>query len=84
MIRRFYSHYFKAISNEKYVNPRKSFESYFLSFEGEARLEIMQKNTVVGGGIAAGEEYLGLTHIAFSVGSEVEVDRLTEQMRADG
>ena len=84
VIRQFYVHYFKATSNEKYVNSHKGFESYFLNFGGEARLEIMQKNTLVAGGTPAGKEYLGLTHLALSVGSEVEVDQLTERLRTDG
>lgn len=84
IVRQFYIRYFKAISNEKYVNPRKGFESYFLSFEGEARLEIMQKDTVQAIGETNVSEHLGLTHLAFSVGSETEVDRLTEKLRTDG
>lgn len=31
-----------------------------------------------------GTEYLGLTHLALSLGSESDVNRLTEQLRADG
>lgn len=86
VIRQFYLHYFNATSNEKYVNPRKGFTSYFLSFEGEARLEIMQKEGVEANkAISSGRtEYLGLTHLALSVGSELEVNQLTEQLRADG
>ena len=84
VIRQFYTRYFKGTSNEKYVNPRNGFESYFLSFEGGTRLEIMQKSAVVTDGSETGEEYLGLTHVAFSVGSEVEVDRLTEDLRVAG
>lgn len=83
-LRRFYHHYFNASSNEKYVNSRKGFESYFLSFEGEARLEIMQKDSVQEGNAGAMPEYLGFTHLAFSVGDENEVDQLTERLRADG
>ncbi len=81
VIRQFYETYFGAIANEKYINPRKGFESYFLSFSGEARLEIMQKEHVADGANADGSEYLGLTHFALSVGSKEEVDRLTERLR---
>jgi lactoylglutathione lyase len=84
VIRRFYMQYFNAFSNEKYINSRKAFESYFLSFEGESRLEIMQKTSVQEGYAGAMTEYLGLTHLAFSVGDENEVDQLTERLRADG
>lgn len=84
VMRTFYIQYFQASSNEKYVNPRKGFESYFLIFDGEARLEIMQKGEVQPRENTAGAEYSGLTHLAFSVGTEAEVDRLTERLRADG
>jgi lactoylglutathione lyase len=33
----FYERYFNAKSNDKYINPKKNFESYFLSFESGAR-----------------------------------------------
>ena len=84
VLRDFYLRYFKATSNEKYLNPRKGFASYFLSFEGESRLEIMQKDSVQDGNAGEKPEYLGFTHVAFSVGDEKEVNQLTERLRADG
>ncbi len=84
VLRDFYLRYFKATSHEKYLNPRKGFASYFLSFEGEARLEIMQKDSVQDGYAGENPEYLGFTHLALSVADEKEVDQLTEQLRADG
>ena len=42
MLRKFYMRYFNMQSNDKYVNTKKNFSSYFLSFEdGGARIEIM-------------------------------------------
>ena len=32
--REFYTTYFNGKSNEKYVNPKKGFASYFVTFEG--------------------------------------------------
>lgn len=41
-LRNFYITYFNGTSNEKYINPKKGFESYFISFDqGFASLEIM-------------------------------------------
>ncbi|WP_373515022.1 VOC family protein, partial [Persicitalea sp.] len=80
VIRCFYEKYFGATANEKYVNPRKGFVSYFLSFSGESRLEIMQKETVANGANSEGTEYLGLTHFALSVGNKEEVVQLTERL----
>ena len=83
VIRQFYEKYFGATANEKYLNPRKEFESYFLSFAGETRLEIMQKKSVNSGTDSDAEEYLGLTHFALLLGSKASVDQLTERLRAD-
>ena len=33
-LKTFYTTYFKGKSNEKYINPQKGFESYFISFNG--------------------------------------------------
>ena len=32
-LRNFYITYFNGTSNEKYINPKKGFESYFISFD---------------------------------------------------
>jgi lactoylglutathione lyase len=44
----FYVKYFGGKSNEKYVNPKKGFASYFVTFEGGASLEIMQRTRKTG------------------------------------
>ena len=41
----FYIRYFKGESNEKYSNPIKQFESYFISFENGTKLELMRKQS---------------------------------------
>ena len=45
-LRQFYETYFDGQANTKYVNPRKQFESYFLTFADGARLELMQMPTI--------------------------------------
>ena len=78
----FYVKYFDGKSNDKYVNEKKSFSSYFISFSDGARLELMHNPGVE---IMQEKEYpLGWTHLAFSVGSREKVDELTEQLRQDG
>ena len=37
----YYCQYFGGQSNSKYINEKKQFESYFISFETGARLELM-------------------------------------------
>ena len=81
-MRAFYVKYFGATSNERYHNPAKQFQSYFLSFEGGCRLELMQKNTIQANRNAG--EAIGITHFAITVGSEAGVDELTGRLRADG
>lgn len=39
----FFAKYFHATAGEKYHNLKTDFQSYFLSFDGECRLEIMHK-----------------------------------------
>lgn len=79
--REFYTTYFNGKSNEKYVNPRKGFASYFVTFEGGVSLEIMQRTDVT-------EErdgfFIGLAHFAFSVGSKEKVDSMIELFRENG
>ena len=80
--REFFIKYFGAESNDGYCNPVKKFRSYFLSFDGEARLEIMNKAEQVDGdkNLAA----TGFIHLAFSVGSKEKVDELTAKLKGDG
>lgn len=77
----FYVKYFEAESNEKYVNERKGFESYFLTFQGGASLELMRRRDIVK---EPAKDALGYAHMAFELGTREEVDRLTETLKADG
>ena len=82
--RAFYMKYFEAVASEKYVNVKKGFSSYFLSFASGCRLEIMH---MAGGEDIAEivkDQIAGLSHFTISVGSKERVDALTEQMRKDG
>lgn len=81
----FYSHYFHAIAGEKYFNPKKNFQSYFLSFDTGCRLEIMQMPGIVDPTKhVEASQYFGITHLAISVGSRELVDHLTIKLRNDG
>jgi lactoylglutathione lyase len=82
LMKEFYIRYFGATAGEKYVNPRKNFESYFLAFESGSRLEIMKMPGIVD--TSKSQEGTGFTHLAFSTGSKEHVNRLTEQFRQDG
>jgi len=80
----FYAEYFRASVGPKYTNPSHGFESYFLSFESGARLEIMKSSSLQPVPCEPGAQRMGLTHLAICVGSEREVDQLTARMRDEG
>ncbi|MEI7583431.1 VOC family protein [Runella sp.] len=83
-MRGFYETYFGAKANEKYVNTKKQFESYFLTFKEGPRLELMQMVGIPDHQNDIYEQFTGLIHFAVSVGSEVNVNQLTERLRTDG
>ncbi|MDA1883468.1 VOC family protein [Bacillus cereus group sp. BY105LC] len=80
-MRDFYKQYFGGEENSLYHNPKKQFESYFITFEGGARLELMKQ---VGLDDALQTETIGYAHIAFSVGSKEKVNELTNTLREAG
>ena len=78
----FFTRYFGASAGEMYHNKNNGFSSYFLGFDGGARLELMtapELQDMDKPGLRT-----GFAHLAFSVGSCKEVDALTERLRADG
>ncbi|MBW9146624.1 VOC family protein [Clostridium sp. CM027] len=83
-LKKFYVDYFDGIAGDKYTNIKKHFESYFIKFESGARLEIMQMTTIPSNLNDAISQYIGLIHIAFSVGSVEKVNRLTDTLRKSG
>lgn len=80
----FYEKYFGGKSNEKYRNEKKGFESYFISFDSGARLELMQMPQIPDSKNDIYEQFMGLIHFAISVGSKELVDDLTKQLEKDG
>lgn len=82
-LKEFYTTFFGAHCNNKYINTKKSFESYFLSFDEGARIEIMQMPDVIP--IENNNKNIvGIAHFALSVGSKEKVDLLTEKIRNGG
>ena len=78
----FFVRYFSAVPNEQYHNKKTGFCSYFLSFDGGTRLEIMTRPNL----FDEPKQLLrtGFIHLAFSVGSKEKVDELTARLKADG
>ena len=80
--RDFFVKYLGGVSNDGYNNKTTGFKSYFISFDDGARLEIMNKPSM--DNLAKPVNRTGYIHIAFSVGSVEEVDRLTSEFREAG
>jgi lactoylglutathione lyase len=83
----FYVRYFGAVSNEKYTSVHdfgEKFESYFLAFGGDCRLELMHMARIPEGDAGNGNETLGLTHFSFEVGGKDELDALAARLEKDG
>ncbi len=80
--RKFFEKYFNAESSEKYHNTKTNFQSYFLSFESGARLEIMTRTDIPDKDKSL--QRTGYIHLAFSVGSRKNVDTLTSRLQSDG
>jgi lactoylglutathione lyase len=83
-LRVFYETYFEASAGEKYVNPSHQFESYFLTFSSGARLELMYMPSIPRMANDARKQFTGYIHVAFSICSRDQVDRLTERLMSDG
>ncbi|OEJ14852.1 hypothetical protein BFL38_08430 [Brachyspira hampsonii] len=81
-IKNFYIKYFNCKCNDKYINEKKGFESYFLTFEDNCRLEIMTRKDIKNRN--TNDDIYGFAHIAVSVGSKEKVDSLTKELESDG
>lgn len=82
-LKRFYTKYFNCIAGNKYRNDSNDFESYFLSFDNGARLELMQMPSIPNNLNNTKIQYEGIIHIAISVGSKEKVVEITEVLRSD-
>jgi lactoylglutathione lyase len=77
----FFLKYFECTVNEKYVNPHKQFSSYFITFEGGARIELMNRPDIKK---ERRGETLGIVHFAVDAGSREKVDMMTAIFVNDG
>ena len=78
----FYCKWFGAIAENKYINSKTGFESYFLKFENsQCGLEIMTNKHLQ----EKNPNYqIGLAHFAISVGSNEIVDSMTFTLKENG
>lgn len=78
----FYTKYFFGKANTKYHNTKTGLQTYFISFDGGTRLELMQKPDLAERDKSRPSD--GLIHLSFCVGSREKVDELTEILIKDG
>ena len=84
ILKQFYESHFGATSNTKYTNKTGEFESYFLSFDSGARLELMRMSSIPETSNDPNKQFTWLIHLAISVGSEEKVDELTNDLKKAG
>jgi lactoylglutathione lyase len=70
----FYAKFFGAKIGPLYHNQKTNFSSRFITFDSGARIEIMTRPDISENPV---NNAFGYTHLALSVGSTDEVDRLT-------
>ena len=80
--KQFFIRYLGATASEGYHNRKTDFRSYFLSFDGGARLELMHRPNMDDPEKTIART--GFIHIAFSVGRKEAVDALTAKLQNDG
>lgn len=78
----FYVKYFFGRANDKYQNEKTGLQTHFISFEGGARLEIMERPDLKVRDKSGPSD--GLTHLSFCVGSREKVEEMTQILVKDG
>lgn len=78
----FFIKFFNGKAGEMYHNQKSGFKSYFVTFDGGDRIEIMTRSEV---SEKDKDEYpCGYHHISFSVGGREKVDSLTKELNDSG
>lgn len=83
-LKTYYSKYFGGTAGEKYVNANNQFQSYFLTFESGARLELMSMPNIpdnLNDRVKA--QHKGIIHLAFGATDKHEVDQKAMLLRND-
>lgn len=83
-LKNFYIRYFDASCSDIYYNHSKEFRSYFLNFDTDCSIEIMEMPNIPRSKNDPQKQYTGLIHFAINAGSKAEVDRITGLIKRDG
>ena len=84
-LKEFYCNNFGGSTNAKYINEKKHFQSYFISFETGARLELMTRTDIIDQPKSSADPMqTGYTHFAFGVDTMEEVENKASELVAQG
>ena len=84
-LRDYYVTYFDGISNDKYRNPTTGFESYFITFAGGSRIELMYRADIPDNlNDVIGKQHKGIIHLAFGVENKEKVDQMAMLLQTNG
>jgi lactoylglutathione lyase len=84
-LRNYYSIFFGGKPSWKYINPITGFESYFITFDSDTKLEIMSEREVKENRNNLDYfQYQGIAHIAFGMESMQLVDEKANQLEQAG
>ncbi len=83
VMREFYMNYFGCTCNEKYVNEKKAYTSYFLSFGNhKSKIELMHRLDI---SEPSRRNFMkGMAHLDITVGDENKVDEMVALFRQAG
>jgi lactoylglutathione lyase len=85
VLREYYTKYFNGRSNEKYINTKTGFQSYFITFESGSRLEIMQRPGIPENlNDRALKQHIGIIHLAFGVPDMESVIKKSQELEKAG
>lgn len=82
LMRKFYTQWFGAVSNDGYYNAKTGLRTYFLSFGDGMRIEIMNRHELTDNTSAI--EHYGYAHIAFKADGKEMVNNLTVDLASAG
>jgi lactoylglutathione lyase len=81
----YYIKYFNGRANKKYLNKEKQFESYFVSFDSGARLELMHMPGIPENlNDTVEKQHQGIIHLSFGMENMDMVDSKFSELTRDG
>ena len=84
-LRDFYLKFFHGKSGPVYTNDRKQYRSYFVHFDGGARIEIMCRPDIPDNlNDTVSLQHKGIIHLAFGVDTMEEVENKAKEMEKAG